>query len=107
MHKVTISQGTGVVRNLNYADARKLAFYDAVSNIIERAVETITPMENKVKNYLLLKEHIYPRALEYINRYKYISEKWDKRYYKVIIQAHIDLESLKKDLIKIGIATKR
>jgi hypothetical protein len=106
-YKVVISQGIGIVKNLNYAKAKDMAFYDAISNVIEQAVESLIPMGNKVKNYLLLKEYIYPKALNYINKYKFISEKWDKRYYRIIIQAQVDLGYLKGDLINFRIVSKK
>ena len=54
-YKVVISQGIGIVKNLNYAKAKDMALCDAISNVIEQAVESLIPMGNKVKNYLLLK----------------------------------------------------
>jgi hypothetical protein len=106
-YKVVIWEGIGIVKNLNYAKAKDMAFCDAISNVIEQAVESLIPMGNKVKNYLLLKEYIYPKALNYINKYKFISEKWDKRYYRIIIQAQVDLGYLKGDLINFRIVSKK
>ena len=106
-YKVVISQGIGIVKNLNYAKAKDMALCDAISNVIEQAVESLIPMGNKVKNYLLLKEYIYPKALNYINKYKFISEKRDKRYYRIIIQAQVDLGYLKGDLINFRIVSKK
>jgi len=106
-YKVVIWEGVGIVKNLNYAKAKDMAFNDAISNVIEQTVESLIPMGNKVKNYLLLKEYIYPKALNYINKYKFISERWDKRYYRIIIQAQVDLGYLKGDLINFRIVSKK
>lgn len=97
------ASGIGVIKDGNKADARQTAIRDAQRNAVEQMTGTFINSETRVKNFQLLQDKIYAQASGFITDYTIEQEKAEGNNYYITIKASIKIETLRAELISIGL----
>lgn len=99
-----ISSGKGIIVDQNQANARNDAIENAMTIIVEHAVNLIIDSDRIINNYELLKQKIFLRSTRYIQSYRSFYENPDMslNQFEVGLQAVVSMGNLKSDLALLG-----
>lgn len=101
--KEIVATGEGFIEGENVPEARRLAIDEALRTSVEQALGVFINSESLVKNYEMIDDKIYSNSRGHVKKYDVISEKRLGSRYRVTIHALVSLESIKDDLMALGI----
>jgi len=97
------AMGVSAITDNNVADARRAALRDAQRNAVEQACGVLIGSESQVSHFQLLHDKIYSRASGFITDYTVKEEGADGAVYTVEILAALKVETLRQELMAIGL----
>jgi hypothetical protein len=101
------AEGVAAIRQGNVGIARDQALEDALRKAVEQAVGTFIESEARVQNLRLLSDEIYARTQGYVQRYSIVREQPEGSWFRVTVQATVDMGSLENKLNAMGLLYRR
>jgi len=101
--KTVQSTGIGVILQKDVAAARDRALQKAFSGAVEETVAGLFYFADIAHYNEALKEILSHKPLEYIDRYRILSDRREENLYKVGVEASVSEEKIKKRLAAVGL----
>lgn len=95
--------GTGAVVNANVSAAREKAISNSLVSAIEFVTAELMPLDVRVRNFKILDEMFFSNTEEFIREYKVLTETVSGNDYRVLVQATIYTDQIKKQLANMGL----
>ena len=95
--------GTETVISENITEARKLAITNCLVTAVGLAVADILSVDTLVAQYETLNQTVFNNPGRFIQDYKVLTESSLEKGYRVLVQASVDADQLKKELIRTGV----
>ena len=95
--------GTGAILNANVSAAREKAISNSLVSAIESVAAELLPLDARVRNFKIMDEMFFSNTDEYIREYKVLTEAVSGNDYRVLVQATIFTDQIKKQLANIGL----
>jgi len=101
--KTVVVMGTGAIHQKNSAKAREEAIAVSLVSAVDRVAVEIFPLESLVRNFQTFNEMIYNDTNKFIQDYKVLAEIPYTNNYRVMVEATVSINTLKKLMSSAGI----
>ena len=101
--KTVMVMGTGKIHGENSAIAKEEAIADSLVSAVGRVAVELFPLESLVQNFQAFNEIIYGQTDKFIQDYKILAEFPSKNNYRVMVEATVSINTLKKLISNAGI----
>lgn len=95
--------GTGIIYQKDVEAARTEAISNSLVSAVDLAVADLLPIDSLVQNFSRLNDILYSQTDKYICDYKVFTELKIENIYRVLVQATIFIDKIKKNLSESGI----
>jgi hypothetical protein len=95
--------GTETTMSENVTEARKLAITNGLVTAVGLAVAGALSVENMVAQYETLNQTVFNNPGRFIQDYKVLTESSLEKGYRVVVQASVDQNQIKNELIRSGV----
>ncbi|RLC27997.1 MAG: hypothetical protein DRH32_09625 [Deltaproteobacteria bacterium] len=95
--------GTAAVRSENVPAARRQAIADSMVASVELVAGKIVPLDARVRNFKTLNQVLYSHTDEFVQDYKVLAELKSGNRYRVLVQATVRADKIRKELERIGV----
>ena len=95
--------GTETLISENITEARKLAITNGLVAAVGLAVADLLSVDTLVAQYETLNQTVFNNPGRFIQDYKVLTESSMEKGYRVVVQASVDGNQLKKELIRTGV----
>jgi hypothetical protein len=101
--KTVVVAGTGKIHQKNSAGAREEAIADSLVSAVNQVAVEVFPLESLVRNFQAFNEMIYGSTGKFIQDYKVLAEFPSTNNYRVMVEATVSINTLKKLMSGAGI----
>ena len=101
--KTVVVTGTGKIYQKDSARAREEAITDSLVSAVNRVAVELFPLESLVRNFQAFNKMIYGNTDKFIQDYKVLAEVPSKNNYRVMVEATVSINTLKKLMSSAGI----
>ena len=101
--KTVVVTGTGKIHQKDSARAREEAIADSLVSAVNRVAVELFPLESMVRNFQAFNEMIYGNTDKFIQDYKVLAEVPSTNNYRVMVEATVSINTLKKLMSSAGI----
>lgn len=101
--KTVVVTGTGKIHQKDSARAREEAIADSLVSAVNRVAVELFPLESLVRNFQAFNEMIYGNTDKFIQDYKVLAEVPSVNNYRVMVEATVSINTLKKLMSNAGI----
>jgi hypothetical protein len=101
--KTVVVTGTGKIHQKDSARAREEAIADSLVSAVNRVAVELFPLESLVRNFQAFNEMIYGNTDKFIQDYKVLAEVPSTNNYRVMVEATVSINTLKKLMSSAGI----
>jgi hypothetical protein len=101
--KIVVVTGTGKIHQKDSARAREEAIASSLVSAVNRVAVELFPLESLVRNFQAFNEMIYGNTDKFIQDYKVLAEFPSANNYRVMVEATISINTLKKLMSSAGI----
>jgi len=95
--------GTGAILNANVSAARETAISNSLISAIEKVTASLLPLDSRVRNFKIMDELFFGHTDLFVREYKVLTETKSGNDYRVLVQATIFTDQIKKQLANIGL----
>ena len=95
--------GTETLISENITEARKLAITNCLVTAVGLAVADLLSVETLVAQYETLNQTVFNNPGRFIQDYKVLTESSLEKEYRVVVQASVDANQIKKELMRTGV----
>ena len=97
--------GTGIITSHNVSKARDKAIANSLVSAVGYTIADLMPQARLIEKFHNINDLVYENAEQYILNYKVLAELILKNKYRVMVQATVSTDKLKKHLERIGLGT--
>ena len=101
--KTVVVTGTGKIHQKDSARAREEAIADSLVSAVNRVAVELFPLESLVRNFQAFNKMIYGNTDKFIQDYKVLAEVPSVNNYRVMVEATVSINTLKKLMSSAGI----
>ncbi|MBW2641412.1 MAG: hypothetical protein JRE10_14970, partial [Deltaproteobacteria bacterium] len=101
--KTVVVTGTGKIHQKDSARAREEAIADGLVSAVNRVAVELFPLESLVRNFQAFNEMIYGNTDKFIQGYRVLAEVPSVNNYRVMVEATVSINTLKKLMSSAGI----
>lgn len=101
--KTVIAIGTGKIYKEDSASARLTAIEDSLVSAVERVAMELVPQEALNRTFNTFNEALYGQTAKFIQGYRVLAEFRIKDAYRVMVEANVSVDGLKKLMADAGI----
>ena len=101
--KTVVVTGTGKIHQKDSARAKESAIADSLVSAVNRVAVELFPLESLVRNFQIFNEMIYGNTDKFIQDYKVLAEVPSTNNYRVMVEATVSINTLKKLMSSAGI----
>lgn len=101
--KTVIAIGTGKIYKEDSASARLTAIEDSLVSAVERVALELVPQEALNRTFNTFNEALYNQTAKFIQGYRVLAEFRIKDAYRVMVEANVSVDGLKKLMADAGI----
>lgn len=101
--KTVVVTGTGKIHQKDSARAREEAIADSLVSAVNRVAVELFPLESLVRDFQAFNEMIYGNTDKFIQDYKVLAEVPSVNNYRVMVEATVSINTLKKLMSSAGI----
>ena len=101
--KTVVVTGTGKIYQKDSARAREEAITDSLVSAVNRVAVELFPLKSLVRNFQAFNKMIYGNTDKFIQDYKVLAEVPSKNNYRVMVEATVSINTLKKLMSSAGI----
>lgn len=101
--KTVVVTGTGKIHQKDSARAREEAIADSLVSAVNRVAVELFPLESLVRNFQAFNEMIYGNTDKFIQGYRVLAEVPSVNNYRVMVEATVSINTLKKLMSSAGI----
>jgi hypothetical protein len=101
--KTVVVTGTGKIHQQDSARAREEAIADSLVSAVNQVAMELFPLESLVRNFQAFNEMIYGNTDKFIQDYKVLAEVPSTNNYRVMVEATVSINTLKKLMSSAGI----
>jgi hypothetical protein len=101
--KTVVVTGTGKIHQKDSARAKEAAITDSLVSAVNRVAVELFPLESLVRNFQAFNEMIYGNTDKFIQDYKVLAEVPSTNNYRVMVEATVSINTLKKLMSSAGI----
>ncbi len=95
--------GTGAILNANVSAARETAISSSLVSAIESVTAELLPLDSRVRNFKIMDEMFFANTDQFVREYKVLTETVSGNDYRVLVQATIFTEQVKRQLANVGL----
>ena len=95
--------GTGAILNENVSAARETAIENSLVSAIESVTAALLPLDVRVRNFKILDEMFFKNTDQFVREYKVLTETVSGHDYRVLVQARVVTDQIKKQLANMGL----
>lgn len=104
VHTATVNaMGKGTIKDGNTVAAREEAISDGLVSALEQVVADVLPLDPLVQNFYKVNEILYGKTGNFILEYKVLAETRYKNFYRVMLQASVSIDNVKRWLYDTGV----
>jgi len=101
--KTVVVTGTGKIHQKDSARAREEAIADSLVSAVNRVAVELFPLESLVRDFQAFNEMIYGNTDKFIQGYRVLAEVPSVNNYRVMVEATVSINTLKKLMSSAGI----
>ncbi|MBW2247654.1 MAG: hypothetical protein JRF62_10785 [Deltaproteobacteria bacterium] len=101
--KTVVVTGTGKIHQKDSARAREEAIANSLVSAVNRVAVELFPLESLVRNFQAFNEMIYGNTDKFIQDYKVLAEVPSVNNYRIMVEATVSINTLKKLMSSAGI----
>ena len=101
--KTVVVTGTGKIHQKDSARAREEAIADSLVSAVNRVAVELFPLESLVRDFQAFNEMIYGNTDKFIQDYKVLAEVPSVNNYRIMVEATVSINTLKKLMSSAGI----
>jgi len=101
--KTVVVIGTGSIYKGDSARAKDQAISKSLTVAVDLVTQKLIPLESMISNFQTVTNTIYAQTVSFIEGYKVLAESKTGKKYRVIVEATVSLENLKKALSDAGV----